>query len=173
VDGTHARREPDASSTSVALSVTPTQIEPDKVVGALAIQLTGLSQAGRAKQHETAELMHGRVAREHGPSSLIDGIRVKTVGEVLEQAESAARERSCRGAMVMAGGALETHLKHLRLKYGITWQGHGSIRKYDVRRRNRAGAQWRSRGPAGDRRHPTVHIHRTHAVAFAATRVYS
>jgi len=33
--------------------------------------------------------------------------------------------------MVLAGGALETHLRNLCARFGLTWPGEGSIAKYN------------------------------------------
>ncbi|MEQ9080473.1 MAG: hypothetical protein RLP09_41795 [Sandaracinaceae bacterium] len=65
-------------------------------------------------------------------SSFVDGIRAETVEEVLEQAGQLASEKAAIPAVVLAGGALETHLRHLCDRAGLLerLQGHGSIDKY-------------------------------------------
>lgn len=46
-------------------------------------------------------------------TSLLDGVRVETVGELLEQAELLNEKGYVVAATVVCGGALETHLRHL------------------------------------------------------------
>jgi hypothetical protein len=62
--------------------------------------------------------------------SLVDAIRAETEGELLEQAEALLKAHRVAAA-VIAGGALETHLRHLVAKNGLTITGEGSIAKYD------------------------------------------
>lgn len=63
-------------------------------------------------------------------TSLLDGIRAETVNEVLEQAELLNASGHQVAATVLAGGALETHLRNLCDRHGATWGGSGSIDKY-------------------------------------------
>ena len=62
--------------------------------------------------------------------TLSDGIRAETVAQCLDQAEVLARSGYVVAAMVLAGGGLETHLRSLCLRSGLTWQGNGSIAAY-------------------------------------------
>ena len=59
-----------------------------------------------------------------------DGIRAETVAVCLDQSESFARSGYSVAAMILAGGALETHLRGLCIRFGLTWQGNGSIGSY-------------------------------------------
>jgi hypothetical protein len=63
-------------------------------------------------------------------SSLADGIKAETVGELLDQAAELADGGHVLPAMTLAGGALETFLHHLCEKHGRTWTDPGSIEKY-------------------------------------------
>jgi len=52
----------------------------------------------------------------------------ETIEDVLCQAESLlARHDAVVAAAVLAGGALETHLRHLCERWAIDWLGKGSI----------------------------------------------
>jgi hypothetical protein len=64
--------------------------------------------------------------------SVLDGVRAETVDELLDQAEQLNREGGPMPAAVLAGGALETHLRHLCDRAGVLGglQGHGTIEKY-------------------------------------------
>jgi hypothetical protein len=62
--------------------------------------------------------------------SLADGIRAETVAQCLDQAETLVRSGYVVAAMVLAGGGLETHLRSLCLRCGLSWQGNGSIAAY-------------------------------------------
>lgn len=64
--------------------------------------------------------------------SFADGVRAETVGEVLDQAEQLLDDGAKVPAAVLAGGALETHLRHLCDRAGLLGGlvGHGSIDKY-------------------------------------------
>ena len=62
--------------------------------------------------------------------SFIDDIVAKTEAELLDQA-TVLLDSGLIAAAVIAGGALESHLKHLVTKYGLTVSGDGSISKYD------------------------------------------
>lgn len=61
--------------------------------------------------------------------SIVDEARVSTIDEVLEQAEELASAAPVAAA-VLCGGALETHLRHLCDRHGLTWAGAGSITNY-------------------------------------------
>ncbi|MBZ0116344.1 MAG: hypothetical protein K8H88_05100 [Sandaracinaceae bacterium] len=88
----------------------------------------------------------GRVA------SLLDGVRAETVVEVLDQAEQLVREKATVPAAVLAGGALETHLRHLCDRHGLLGGlvGPGSIEKYRglLDQARNAGAEIISKGDA-------------------------
>jgi hypothetical protein len=62
--------------------------------------------------------------------SLADGIRAETVSELLDQAEELNAVGHQLAATVIAGGALETHLRHLCDRAGCLPAGTGSISKY-------------------------------------------
>lgn len=65
--------------------------------------------------------------------SIWDGVRAETVGEVLDQATELLDDGAPpASAAVLAGGALETHLRHLCDRAGLlgSLSGHGSIDKY-------------------------------------------
>ncbi len=70
------------------------------------------------------------LVRTNRLSSIVDEIRLETVGEVLEQAEELLAANQLVAATVLAGGALETHLRHLCLRNQVTWNGAGSISAY-------------------------------------------
>ena len=65
-------------------------------------------------------------------ASLVEGIRAETVLEVLEQADALASSSYLVAATVTAGGALETHLRHVCDRNGLLpgMKGHGTIEKY-------------------------------------------
>jgi hypothetical protein len=74
-----------------------------------------------------------RQLREGRITSFIQTIRVETEDELLDQAESLLRANQIVAAVVLAGGALETHLRHLAIsKYKLEVAGDGSISKYDA-----------------------------------------
>jgi hypothetical protein len=72
--------------------------------------------------------------------SLADAIRAKTEDDLLDQAD-ALLDRHVVAAAVIAGGALETHLRHLVEKNSLAISGNGSIEAY-----NQAIAQLRNAG---------------------------
>ena len=63
--------------------------------------------------------------------TLVDGIRVQSVSELLDQAEHLLSKNYGVAAAVIAGGALESHLLYLCQKHGVRWHGDGSISKYN------------------------------------------
>lgn len=63
--------------------------------------------------------------------SLFDVIRVETENDLLDQAQVLIKANHKAAAAVIAGGALEAHLRSLCTKYGLTIPGDGSISKYD------------------------------------------
>lgn len=64
-------------------------------------------------------------------ASLADGIRAETATELLDQAEQLVAGGHTVAAAVLAGGALETHLRGLCAKHDLAWSGSGSISKYN------------------------------------------
>jgi hypothetical protein len=75
--------------------------------------------------------MAHRLARDGRLDSMFDVVRAETVTELLDQADNLRKQGYLVAATVVAGGALETHLKHLCDKHGLTPSGSGSISKYD------------------------------------------
>jgi hypothetical protein len=63
--------------------------------------------------------------------SLLDFVRVETENDLLDQAQSLLEANHRAAAAVIAGGALEVHLRSLCGKLGLTVPGDGSINKYD------------------------------------------
>ena len=59
-----------------------------------------------------------------------DGIRAETIIQCLDQAEALVKAGYVAAAMVLAGGALETHLQNLCGRFALSWSGDGSISKY-------------------------------------------
>lgn len=62
--------------------------------------------------------------------TLVDAIREEAEADLLDQADALLAYPSA--AAVIAGGALETHLRHLVNKHGLAFAGEGSISKYDA-----------------------------------------
>jgi hypothetical protein len=62
----------------------------------------------------------------------VDGVRAETVAELLQQAEGLLKSGHLVAAAVLAGGALESHLRHLCTTHSLTWAGAGSIATYDA-----------------------------------------
>ena len=60
-----------------------------------------------------------------------DGIQAETLGELLDLADGHLARGDLIAAVSTAGGVLETHLRHLVDRHGLTAQGHGSIEKYN------------------------------------------
>jgi hypothetical protein len=71
------------------------------------------------------QLQDGRIG------SLLDAIRVETQDELLDQATVLLDGSYLAAAAVIAGGTLETHLRRLVAKNGLSINGDGSIAKYD------------------------------------------
>ena len=63
--------------------------------------------------------------------SLIDSVRLESESELLDQATVLVDNNYVAAATVIAGGALETHLRHYVDKHGILTSGDGSISKYN------------------------------------------
>jgi hypothetical protein len=71
------------------------------------------------------------ILRSDRLGSLLDVIRVETENDLLDQAESLLKANHKAAAAVIAGGALEVHLRSLCSKFGLKVPGDGSISKYD------------------------------------------
>ena len=69
--------------------------------------------------------------RDNRLASLIDIVRLESEDELLDQAMSLARADYLVAATVIAGGALETHLRYYVDKHGLSFTGDGSISKYN------------------------------------------
>ena len=69
--------------------------------------------------------------RDNRLSSFIDAIRIESESELLEQALVLVNADHRAAATVIAGGSLETHLRHYVDKHGIPVVGDGSISKYN------------------------------------------
>jgi hypothetical protein len=70
-----------------------------------------------------------RLLKEGHARTFADGIRAETMTQCLDQAEALVRAGYVATAMVLAGGALETHLQNLCGRFSLSWTGEGSIRK--------------------------------------------
>lgn len=89
-------------------------------------------------QSALSQLKQGRL------KTLVKSVQAETVGELLEQAAFLLNEDKRVAATVIAGGALETHLRHLCAQHGLAWKGDGSISKYDgaiAQERNQTGRE--------------------------------
>jgi hypothetical protein len=74
----------------------------------------------------TQQLKDGRIG------SILDAARVETEDELLDQALGLLQSNYLAAAAVIAGGALEAHLRHLVAKSGLSITGDGTISKYDA-----------------------------------------
>jgi hypothetical protein len=74
---------------------------------------------------------------------LISSIRIESESELLEQAETLAAAGYPAAAAVIAGGALETHLRHLVDRNGLTISGNGSTSAYNqaIARARKSGVE--------------------------------
>lgn len=82
-----------------------------------------------------------RLLQDGHARSFADGIRAETIAQCLDQAEALVKTGHVVAAMVLAGGALETHLHNLCERFSLSWMGEGSISKY-----NQALGQARNQG---------------------------
>ena len=99
-------------------------------------QTVVFEQAQAIFQSALAQLKAGRL------TSLAQSIQAETVSELLDQAEALLAGGYAVAAAVIAGGALETHLCHLCHQNRLSWNGDGSISKYDgaiAQERNKTG----------------------------------
>ncbi len=71
------------------------------------------------------------MVRDGRLGTLIEAVRAETVDELLDQATILVASKHLVAATVIAGGALETHLRHLVSNNALVVQGEGSIAKYD------------------------------------------
>lgn len=74
--------------------------------------------------------MAHRLLKEGQARRFADGIRAETIAQCLDQSDALARTGYATAAMVLAGGALESHLRALCLRFNLSWQGNGSIGSY-------------------------------------------
>jgi len=72
-----------------------------------------------------------QLLRDDRLGSLLDVVRVEAESELLDQAQSLLEATHRAAATVIAGGALEVHLRSLCDKFGLAIIGGGSISKYD------------------------------------------
>ncbi len=63
--------------------------------------------------------------------SLVDAVRIESEGDLLEQADQLLAGNYLAAATVIAGGALETHLKNYCAKHSISITRDGSISTYN------------------------------------------
>lgn len=63
--------------------------------------------------------------------SLLDVVRVEAEGQLLDQAQTLLEANYAAAATVIAGGALEVHLRSLCDKFALAINGGGSISRYD------------------------------------------
>src|SRR5579864_3023107 len=63
--------------------------------------------------------------------TLIEAIRVESESDLLEQAEALLEKDYLAASTVIAGGALESHLKHLCDRHGLSGSLRGSISAYN------------------------------------------
>lgn len=82
-----------------------------------------------------------QLAQDGRLGSLIDSIRVESEADLLEQAQILTDAGHLAAATVIAGGALETHLRHLVQKHIAGFSAQGSISAY-----NQAIGQERKKG---------------------------
>ena len=75
--------------------------------------------------------MAHRLLKQGHARRFADGIRAETITQCLDQAEALVIVGYAAAAMVLAGGALETHLQNLCRRFSLSWPpGDGSINKY-------------------------------------------
>jgi hypothetical protein len=69
--------------------------------------------------------------RDNRIGSILDAVRVETGDDLLEQATELLRADYRAASAVIAGRALEVHLRHLAVKNGLNISGAGSISSYN------------------------------------------
>jgi hypothetical protein len=72
-----------------------------------------------------------KIAADGKLGSALESVRVETLSDLLDQADTLLRAFHIVAAAVVAGGALETHLRRLCDANGLAWTGEGSISKYE------------------------------------------
>jgi hypothetical protein len=72
------------------------------------------------------------LVRQGYVGTLIESIQAETLVELLDQADDHLAQGSLIAAVGIAGGVLETHLRHLIDRHNLAVQGHGSIEKYNL-----------------------------------------
>jgi hypothetical protein len=72
-----------------------------------------------------------QLLREGRLGTLLDIVRIEAESELLDQAQSLLEANHSAAATVIAGGALEVHLRSLCDKLGLAVTGDGSISRYD------------------------------------------
>lgn len=72
------------------------------------------------------------LVRDNKLASLIDAIRIESESDLLDQAMVLADAQHRAAATVIAGGALESHLRHYLDKHSIPITGNGSISNYNA-----------------------------------------
>jgi hypothetical protein len=65
-------------------------------------------------------------------ASFVDGVRAEAEDEILVQARQLVAQNYLSAAAVLAGGALESHLRRICEREQLTWVGDGSIAKYNA-----------------------------------------
>jgi len=73
-----------------------------------------------------------RLLQEGRIRTLNDAVRAETEVELLDQADMLRNTDRLAAATVIAGGALETHLRNLLVKYSLPIPGAGSINAYNL-----------------------------------------
>jgi hypothetical protein len=95
-------------------------MRPDQTHGGSLEQMLGVLKAA------TQQIKDGRIG------SILDAVRVETGDDLLDQASGLLNARHSAAAAVIAGGALEMHLRHLVARNALAVTGDGSISKYDA-----------------------------------------
>jgi hypothetical protein len=72
-----------------------------------------------------------RLVRQGYVVEFADTIRAETLAELLDQADDLMDQGHLAAAAGIAGGALETHLRHLVDRHNLPVTGHGSISIYN------------------------------------------
>lgn len=72
------------------------------------------------------------IIRSDRLGSLLEGVRIEAENDLLDQAQSLLDANYRAAATVIAGGALEIHLRNLCDKFGLPVSSDGSINKYDA-----------------------------------------
>ncbi len=131
---------------------------PD-VAGSQSLQAAGYGQPVTAPI--LGSLLALRDAVDAGHLETLEAqIRALVHDDFLQQAKDLLASNYHVAAMVLAGGVLEDHLKKLCTTNGLTWNGSGSISKYnDACRQGNVydQAKWRRIQSIGDLRNQAAH----------------